>query len=282
MCMKIAVTKEQQQTWQDPFLYLSQPIYNDIYRHLGCLLCFEEPVPQALRESFEKSAPFPLSHDTIWSDSLLYVGTGNWLEADLRIAYNESICETLRERDCATVCNYLDKRECALDPFDRIDLLFSQFDIQPTPEEKKLFSEDFHNWLLSLHAQVPISFVYTSDKMQTQSFDEWLQRSIQEVPQRLFPRLLSLWNSQELKKNHTDEMLPPIADKASQGMLNIFLEQQTSLPQDVRDALVGVVNAIIGTLEGHHTKIWSEGFLNDLAALEDDNYKRIKTRKIIA
>lgn len=257
------------------FLYLSEPIYGAIYRHLGCVLCFSQPVPERLRERLVRQLPYPLQCDQLWSPSILYVGTDNWLEADLRIAYN------------AEIAAHVQSLGDDLDALERLDVVFSAFDIEPTRAEFTAFCEHFERWLQDVHALAPLSFVYTTDLIELERFARWRDWSVQEIPARLLPRLQRFWQSREMCGESAHKALPAIVDKASQSMLSLFLAQRPALEPLLFEQLTTLVETIVEVLQGHPVKPWKEGFLQDLLELRSytscqQDVHSIKTRKIIA
>lgn len=197
-----------------PFYTLSHGIYNDIYRHYGCLLIFDRPLQEAERSALEADIPWPL-RERVGSASLLYLGSEDWIDADLRIAYHPESAAEL------TALGY------TLSDFagpERYSILMQLSNTEASEQDKQTFAHELQSWLLQAHRIAPLLLTYATDPLPTSRFRANQRRCLSDFVTRILPRLQEIWSSRELDHIPQSHILASIFDNTCAALIGSFLQ----------------------------------------------------------
>ncbi len=217
-----------------PFYTLSHGIYNDIYRHYGCLLIFERPLTDTEREALEAGIPWPL-RERLGSESLLYLGSEDWIDADLRIAYHpESAAE-------------LAHLGYTLDDFagpERYNILVQLSNTEASDQDKQAFAHELQSWLLHAHRIAPLLLTYATDPLPTQRFRTNQRRCLSDFMTRILPRLQEIWSSREIDRVPQSHVLASIFDNTCAALIGGFLQAHPRHATTFQTALLQLLEII--------------------------------------
>ncbi|MCB9638490.1 MAG: hypothetical protein H6728_13055 [Myxococcales bacterium] len=218
-----------------PFYTLSHGIYNDIYRHYGCLLIFERPLNPEEQSLIAEGIPWPL-RERLWSDSLLYLGSEDWIDADLRIAYHPESAEELASLGYT------------LDDFagpERYNILVQLSEIEATHEDKQAFSTEFQNWLLRANSIAPLLLMYATDPLPTERFKANQKRCLRDFVTRILPRLQQIWGARELDRVPNKHILASIFDNTCAALIGSFLQAHPKHATTFQEPLIQLLETIV-------------------------------------
>ena len=237
-----------------PFFYLTNPVYNAIYRHLGCVIFFHQPVTPEQHDELETHLPFPFQHERIWSQRFLFVGTADWLNADVREGYNP------------TIAKYLASQDPGPDTHQRLDTVMQAFDLDPTPEEIHDFSQAMDRWFHHLHPIAPVAFIYMTDSVELDRYRHQAQHDLPLIPEKILPFLATIWNGEEVTQKKLHHGLPGMLELVSQSVVKLYLHHHSPPSSQAIASIETFSKTVQACHKDYPLRFWTHHLAQQLAS----------------